>query len=74
MERDRIELVGEVIDHNKDIFLVKIDKTNQQISCTLSGKIRKNQIRVLVGDKVQVEASPYDTSKGRIMLRYSKKS
>ena len=40
------------------------------VVCTLSGKLRMNQIRILVGDKVDVEMSPYDITKGRVIWRY----
>ena len=39
------------------------------ILCTISGKIRKNYIRILTGDKVRVEMTPYDLTKGRIVTR-----
>ena len=50
-------------------FLVKIDEGDSTVSCVLSGKIRKNTIRILEGDKVKIEVSPYDLSKGRITFR-----
>lgn len=40
-----------------------------EILCVLSGKMRKNYIRVIEGDEVEVEMSPYDLSKGRIKTR-----
>ena len=40
------------------------------VLCTISGKIRMNNIRLMVGDKVKVELSPYDLTKGRISYRY----
>lgn len=43
--------------------------TGQEIIAHLSGKIRKNYIRVLIGDKVKVELSPYDLTRGRITYR-----
>lgn len=39
------------------------------IICTISGKIRKNYIRILTGDKVRIEMSPYDLTRGRIVTR-----
>ncbi len=50
-------------------FLVKIDDSDSTVSCVLSGKIRKNTIRILEGDKVKIEVSAYDLSKGRITFR-----
>lgn len=40
------------------------------ILCTLSGKIRMNAVKILIGDKVKVEVSAYDLTKGRIIYRY----
>lgn len=56
------------------MFLVEINETKEptEIQCTLSGKIRKNNIRILEGDKVEVEVSVYDVSKGRITYRIKK--
>lgn len=66
--RDRLEFEGEVIDANKGKFNVKV---NDQLSvlCTLSGKIRLNSVKILIGDKVKIEVSEYDTTKGRITYR-----
>jgi len=50
-------------------FLVQIDESNTEVSCVLSGKIRKNSIRILEGDRVKIEVSPYDLKKGRITYR-----
>jgi len=69
MSRDRLELQGEVIDANKGKFKVKIND-NLTILCTLSGKIRVNSVRILVGDIVTCEVSEYDTSQGRITYRH----
>lgn len=41
-----------------------------EIMCYCSGRIRRNHIRILVGDRVAVELSPYDTAQGRIVYRY----
>ena len=68
VERDRIELDGEVIEANKGIFKVKVNDT-LTVTASLSGKIRMNSVKILVGDKVRVEVSPYDMSKGRITYR-----
>ena len=48
---------------------MKIDDINQEIICKISGKIRKFRIKVLVGDRVTCEVSPYDLTKGRITFR-----
>lgn len=69
MSDDKLEFEGEVIDSSKSQFKVKINET-VIVLCTLSGKIRQNSIRILTGDKVRIEVSPYDTTKGRIVHRY----
>lgn len=50
-------------------FRVKLENEHEIIAHT-SGRMRKNRIRVLVGDKVVVEMTPYDLSKGRITFRH----
>jgi translation initiation factor IF-1 len=50
-------------------FRVKLDN-GHEILAHISGKMRMNYIKILVGDKVTVELSPYDLSKGRITYRY----
>ncbi|HTX18217.1 MAG TPA: translation initiation factor IF-1 [Bacteroidota bacterium] len=50
-------------------FKVKLDN-GHEILAHISGKMRMNYIKILVGDKVTVELSPYDLSKGRITYRY----
>jgi translation initiation factor IF-1 len=51
------------------MFRVKLENEHVVLAHT-SGKMRKNRIRVLVGDKVNVEMTPYDLSKGRITFRH----
>ncbi|HUY68639.1 MAG TPA: translation initiation factor IF-1 [Alphaproteobacteria bacterium] len=51
------------------MFRVKLENEHEVLAHT-SGKMRKNRIRVLVGDKVNVEMTPYDLSKGRITFRH----
>lgn len=67
-KRERLELEGVVIDSNKGKFKVKIDDS-LFVLCTLSGKIRQNSVKILVGDSVRIEVSEYDTSQGRITYR-----
>ncbi len=50
-------------------FKVKLD-TGQEVTAHVSGKMRIHFIKILPGDKVQVELSPYDLTKGRIVYRY----
>jgi translation initiation factor IF-1 len=52
------------------MFRVVLDvEGDPEILCTISGKIRKNYIRILAGDRVRVEMSPYDLTRGRISTR-----
>ncbi len=51
------------------MFRVKLDNGHEVLAHT-SGKMRKNRIRVLTGDKVNVEMTPYDLTKGRITFRH----
>lgn len=51
------------------MFTVELEN-GHQILATVSGKIRKNYIRILVGDRVTVEMSPYDLTRGRITYRF----
>jgi translation initiation factor IF-1 len=50
-------------------YRVKIENFENVILATLSGRIRQNNIKVLTGDRVQLEISPYDLSRGRITRR-----
>tara|TARA_B110000879_G_C10784966_1_gene360456 strand:+ start:219 stop:437 length:219 start_codon:yes stop_codon:yes gene_type:complete len=68
-KEDNIELEGEVIDTLPNTtFKVKLENDHVVIA-HISGKMRKNYIRILTGDKVKVEMTPYDLSKGRITYR-----
>jgi len=51
------------------MFRVRLEN-DHQITATISGKMRMNYIRILPGDKVSVEMSPYDLTRGRIIYRY----
>jgi translation initiation factor IF-1 len=66
---DRMELHGVVDDALPGTWFRVVTESNVQILATLSGKMRQNNIRVLPGDYVTVEVSPYDTSRGRITYR-----
>ena len=69
-ERDMLELEGTVVEALRGAdFRVQIDDIDQSIMCRISGKIRKYRIKVLVGDRVTCEVSPYDLTKGRITFR-----
>ncbi|NLL81202.1 MAG: translation initiation factor IF-1 [Tissierellia bacterium] len=68
-KEDVIEVEGEVIDALPNaIFKVRLEN-GHEILAHISGKLRMNYIRILPGDKVTVELSPYDLTKGRITWR-----
>lgn len=68
-KEDVIEVEGEVIDALPNaIFKVRLEN-GHEILGHISGKLRMNYIRILPGDKVTVELSPYDLTKGRITWR-----
>lgn len=68
-EKDVIELEGEVTEALPNaMFRVKLE-TGQLILAHVSGKIRRHWIRILPGDKVKIELSPYDLTRGRITYR-----
>jgi translation initiation factor IF-1 len=70
---DAIESNGTVTESLPNaMFKVQLDDNKAVITCTLSGKMRQNNIRVLLGDYVSVEMSTYDLSKGRITYRHKK--
>jgi translation initiation factor IF-1 len=72
MAGDLLEFEGAVLKaQGNGIFLVKLgaDAGYVEISCHLSGKIKKNTIRILEGDRVKVSVSPYDLTKGIITFR-----
>ena len=54
---------------SNDMFKVKLEN-DHEILATISGKMRMHYIRILPGDKVGVEMSPYDLTRGRIIFRY----
>lgn len=67
--KDVIEVEGTVRDALPNtIFIVELEN-GHKITAHISGKLRMNYIRILPGDKVTVELSPYDLTKGRITWR-----
>ncbi|MDR1493261.1 MAG: translation initiation factor IF-1 [Planctomycetaceae bacterium] len=68
-KEEAIELSGVVTEEVRGAFRVKLDDLNHEILCRLAGKMRKFRIRVVPGDRVNVEVSPYDMERGRIIFR-----
>lgn len=69
-KEEPIQMSGDVIEALPNaMFRVRLENEHE-IICHVSGKIRMNYIRILPGDKVTVEMSPYDLTKGRITYRF----
>jgi len=69
-KEEKIEVEGEVVEAlPSTMFRVRVDG-GQGVLATISGKMRKNYIRILPGDKVKIELSAYDLSRGRITYRH----
>lgn len=69
-KEDIIEFTGVVTELLPNaMFRVKLENDHEVLAHT-AGRMRKNRIRVLAGDRVNVEMTPYDLSKGRITFRY----
>lgn len=69
-KEDAIELEGTVTEPLPNaMFRVELEN-GATVLCSISGKIRMNYIRILPGDRVVVEISPYDLTRGRITYRY----
>ena len=70
VKEESLEFTGVVLELLPNaMFKVKLENDHEVLAHT-SGKLRKNRIRVLVGDKVDVEMTPYDLTKGRIIFRH----
>jgi translation initiation factor IF-1 len=68
-KKDLIEVYGTVVEAQPNaMFVVKLDN-DYEVLAHISGKIRLNFIRILPGDRVKVELSPYDLTRGRITWR-----
>ncbi|HUH74882.1 MAG TPA: translation initiation factor IF-1 [Chitinophagales bacterium] len=69
-KQDLLKLDGTIVDAlSNAMFRVQLEN-GHQIVATISGKMRMHYIRILPGDKVAVELSPYDLTRGRITFRY----
>ncbi len=70
MKEDVLVVEGEVIENLPNtLFRVKVNDADKIILCYLSGKMRKNYIKILPGDKVRIELTKYDLNRGRIVYR-----
>jgi len=72
VKEEKIEVEGEVVEAlPSTMFRVQVDGGHggHDVLATISGKMRKHYIRILPGDRVKVELSPYDLTRGRITFR-----
>jgi translation initiation factor IF-1 len=70
-KEDLIPAEGVVIDKQPNAFFkVQLEGSDHVVLAQISGKVRRNRIRILMGDRVSVELSPYDLTRGRITYRY----
>jgi len=73
-KEEKIEMEGEITEALPNtMFKVKLDNDHEVLGY-LSGKMRRYYIRILLGDRVKVELSPYDLNRGRIVYRYRKEA
>ena len=68
-KKDVIEVLGSVVDAQPNAMFKVMLENGYEVLAHISGKIRMNFIRILEGDKVKIELSPYDLTRGRITWR-----
>ena len=71
VKEEQFKIKGVIVEQLPNaMFRVKIETGDYEVIAHMSGRMRKNRIRVLQGDEVTVEMSPYDLTKGRIIYRF----
>ena len=69
-QSELLELEGQIVDVlPASTFKVKVNDMDHNIICYMWGKLKQHKIKVILGDSVRVEVSPYDLTKGRIIYR-----
>jgi translation initiation factor IF-1 len=69
-KEEKIELEGEVVEAFKSgMFRIQLDNGHETLGYT-AGKMRRFRIKIFPGDRIKVELSPYDPTRGRIVYRY----
>lgn len=69
-KEEKITLEGQVVDVLPNtMFRVQLDLSDQQVIGYMAGRMRQNDIKILLGDSVVIEFSPYDLTRGRILRR-----
>ena len=70
-KEESIPAEGVVVDKLPNAFFrVRLNETSHEVLAQISGRIRKHSIRIIPGDRVTIEMSPYDLSRGRITYRH----
>jgi translation initiation factor IF-1 len=70
-KEEKIELEGEIVEALRNrMFRIRLDNGHEALGYT-SGRMKKFRIRMLAGDRVRIELSPYDLTRGRIVYRLS---
>ena len=69
-KQDKIEFKGKVTELVPNAMFRVMLENNHEVLAHTAGKLRKNRIRVLAGDQVLVEMTPYDLTRGRITFRF----
>jgi translation initiation factor IF-1 len=70
VKEEKIEMEGEVVEALRNrMFRIKLDNGHETLGYT-AGKMRRYRIRIFLGDRVKVELSPYDLTRGRIVYRF----
>ena len=69
-KEEKLEMEGEIVESLRNrMFRIKLDNGHETLGYT-AGKMRRYRIRIFLGDRVKVELSPYDLTRGRIVYRY----
>lgn len=69
-KEDAIEVMGKVVEKFRaGMFTVELD-AGQPVLASMAGRLRRNRIKIMTGDRVSLELSPYDLTKGRITYRH----
>ena len=69
-KEDAIEVIGKVVEKFKaGMFSIELD-VGRTVLATMAGRLRRNRIKIMNGDRVSLELSPYDLTKGRITYRH----
>jgi translation initiation factor IF-1 len=69
-KEEKLEMEGEVVEALRNrMFRIRLDNGHETLGYT-AGKMRRYRIKIFLGDRVKVELSPYDLTRGRIVYRY----